>query len=50
MSQYNTDKTIIKFVAPRQLKADLEELARVRNISLSALMRLVLSEYVKRKG
>ena len=38
----------MKFLAPRVLKQQLEALARERNISLSALMRLIASEYVKR--
>lgn len=50
MSQNQPRKTIIKFAAPRQLKTDLERLATMRNISLSALLRLILSEYVKHKG
>jgi hypothetical protein len=39
----------IKFLAPRDLKLDLQKLADERNISLSALMRLITSEYVKRQ-
>ncbi len=39
---------LIKFLAPRRLKHDLEELAAERNITLSALLRLVMSEYVRR--
>ena len=38
----------IKFVAPEILKGDLQALANERNITLSALLRLVTSEYVKR--
>lgn len=38
----------IKFVAPQALKLALQELANERNITLSALLRLVTSEYVKR--
>ena len=52
MSQENNRKNInevlIKFVAPKELKRALQELANERNISLSALLRLVVSEYVKR--
>jgi hypothetical protein len=38
----------IKFVAPDELKRELQTLANERNITLSALLRLVTSEYVKR--
>jgi hypothetical protein len=38
----------VKFLLPRDLKADLQKLADERNISLSALLRLITSEYVKR--
>ena len=38
----------IKFVAPDDLKRQLQALANERNITLSALLRLVTSEYVKR--
>jgi hypothetical protein len=38
----------IKFLAPHKLKLNLQQLADERNISLSALMRLITSEYVKR--
>jgi len=52
MSNKNNRKSInevlIKFVAPRELKRALQELANERNISLSALLRLIVSEYVKR--
>jgi len=43
-------RVIIKCAAPRKLKADLEALAKARNISLSALLRLVLTEYIKQKS
>jgi hypothetical protein len=52
MTQNNNRKTInqvrIKFVAPAELKEALQTLANERNITLSALLRLVTSEYVKR--
>ena len=52
MTQNNNRKNInevrIKFVAPAQLKEALQALANERNITLSALLRLVTSEYVKR--
>lgn len=38
----------VKFLAPHKLKSSLQRLANERNISLSALMRLISSEYVKR--
>ena len=41
-------ETHIKFLVPRLLKQQLEALARERNISLSALLRLIASDYVKR--
>lgn len=44
----NTNKVRIKFVAPGALKRALQELANERNITLSALLRLIASEYVKR--
>ena len=43
-------RVIIKCLAPRQLKTDLEHLAEARNISLSALLRLILTEYIKQKS
>ena len=42
------NEVLIKFVAPEELKCALQELANERNITLSALLRLVTSEYVKR--
>ena len=52
MTNNNTRKNInevrIKFVAPEDLKHELQGLANERNITLSALLRLVTSEYVKR--
>ena len=42
------NEVLIKFVAPTKLKGALQELASERNISLSALLRLIASEYVKR--
>ena len=44
----NINEVLIKFVAPRELKRALQELANERNITLSALLRLIASEYVKR--
>ena len=52
MTQKNNHKNqvLIKFVAPDELKRDLQELAEERNIALSALLRLVTTEYVKRNN
>lgn len=50
MSKQQRKDNIIKFATSRDLKADLERLAQSRNISLSALLRLVLSEYLRNKG
>ena len=44
----NINEVLIKFVAPKKLKRTLRELANERNISLSALLRLIVSEYAKR--
>jgi hypothetical protein len=38
----------IKFVAPTSLKEELQALANERNITVSSLLRLIASEYVKR--
>ena len=46
----NINEVLIKFVAPKELKCALQELANERNISLSALLRLIVSEYAKRNG
>lgn len=45
----NINEVLIKFVAPEALKESLQKLANERNITLSALLRLVVSEYVRRK-
>ena len=42
------NETLIKFNAPETLKSDLQELANERNITLSSLLRLIASEYVRR--
>ena len=44
----NKNEALIKFVAPTELKQALQQLANERNISLSSLLRLIASEYVKR--
>jgi hypothetical protein len=52
MAQTNNNKNyngmLIKFAVPDKLKCGLQELADERNITLSALLRLISSEYVKR--
>jgi hypothetical protein len=50
MTQKKVSETLVKFHAPASLKDDLLHLAAVRNISLSALLRLIVSEYIKTKG
>jgi hypothetical protein len=44
----NRNEALIKFVAPIELKQDLQRLANERNIALSSLLRLIASDYVKR--
>ena len=44
----NINEVRIKFVAPDELKSALQQLANERNITLSALLRLITTEYVKR--
>ena len=44
----NHNEALVKFLAPEGLKHTLEQLAAERNIALSALLRLVTSEYVRR--
>ena len=44
----NRNEALIKFVAPIDLKESLLQLAKERNITISSLMRLIASEYVKR--
>jgi hypothetical protein len=46
----NSRENLIKFYVPRGLKRDLQMLAISRNIALSALLRLVVTEYVKSKN
>lgn len=43
----NINEVLIKFVAPESLKDALQELANERNITLSALLRLLASDYVR---
>ena len=44
----NINNMVIRFVAPGKLRDTLQELANERNITLSALLRLITTEYVKR--
>jgi hypothetical protein len=46
----NISEELIKFFAPEELKTSLQTLANDRNITLSALLRLITTEYVKRKS
>ncbi len=46
----NQNEVLIKFKVPRKLKRDLITLARDRSIGLSALMRLMSTEYLKRNA
>jgi hypothetical protein len=43
-----TNKDLIKFLVPKPLKNSLLIIALDRNISISALMRIITSEYAKR--
>ncbi len=43
------NEKLVKFLVPVTLKLELQELAVSRNIALSALLRLIVSEYVKRR-
>jgi hypothetical protein len=43
------NKTTLKVVVPEELKGTLQLLADERNITLSAFLRLISSEYVKRR-
>lgn len=46
--KHRVQEQIVKFHVPRDLKTSIQELAHERNISLSALMRLIATEYLKR--
>lgn len=48
VKKINRNESLIKFVAPVGLKDSLQLLANERNISLSSLLRLIASEYLKR--
>lgn len=47
-NQRPAHEEIVKFLVPRELKQALLQLAKERNIALSALMRLIASDYIKR--
>ena len=42
-------ETVIKFLVPYSLKHHLQELADERGLTLSALMRLIATDYIKLK-
>jgi hypothetical protein len=42
-----SDKAALKLVMPRELRDELQKLAQARAISLSGLIRLALTQYVK---
>jgi len=42
-------ETVIKFFVPNKLKQQLQELADDRGLTLSALMRLIATDYIKLK-
>ena len=42
------NEELVKFVVPKTLKNDLQELASERNISVSSLLRLITTDYIKR--
>lgn len=48
LNRQENNRLAIKFVVPGDLKRDLQLLAAERNIALSALLRLIASEYVRR--
>ena len=45
----NINGALIKFVSPKDLKHTLQVLANERNITLSALLRLIATDYIRRK-
>ena len=48
LNRQENNRLALKFVVPGDLKRDLQLLAAERNIALSALLRLIASEYVRR--
>jgi len=41
------NKDLIKFIVPKSLKSSLQIIALERSISLSALLRIITSQYTK---
>ena len=48
LNRQENNRLALKFVVPGELKRDLQLLAAERNIALSALLRLIASEHVRR--
>jgi len=48
--QNHNNPALIKFVAPNSLKDTLFKMATERNVSLSAFLRIISSEYIKRNN
>ena len=46
--QANNNAVLIKFFSPEKLKKELSDLASERNIALSALLRIIASNYIRR--
>jgi hypothetical protein len=46
----NHNEVLIKFLAPARLKQAWSKLANECNLELSAMLRLIASEYVKRSN
>lgn len=44
------EQVLVKFMAPVELKDAIQELADERHIALSALLRLITVEYIKRQN
>jgi len=44
-----TNDAVVKLYLPTLLKQELESLAQSRNIPLSALLRLIATEYIRQK-
>jgi hypothetical protein len=45
-----TNDSVVKLYLPNELKRALENLAQSRNIPLSALLRLIATDYIRQKG
>jgi len=48
MAKIKMFETFMRLAIPTELKADLQRLAEDRNVSLSAFVRLILSEYIRK--